>query len=58
MQKHIEALQAFVFPNGQPQERCLSLLYFLTKYGSGVLADLIHLSREVEHGSHTFVKIP
>lgn len=58
MQKHIEALQSFVFPNGQPQERCLTLLYFLAKYGNGVLIDLMKLSSEVDHGSHTFVTIP
>lgn len=58
MQSHIEALQAFVYPSGQPQERCLNLLYFLSKYGKTVLNDLIELSSHVEHGSHTYVKIP
>lgn len=58
MQKHIEALQAFVFPNGQPQERVLNLLYFLGKYGNGILSDLLAISADLEHGSHTFIKIP
>ncbi|HEX7072159.1 MAG TPA: bacillithiol biosynthesis cysteine-adding enzyme BshC [Rhodothermales bacterium] len=36
----LEKARANLFPGGKPQERSISVLYFLNKYGPGLLADL------------------
>ncbi|MBT8399618.1 MAG: bacillithiol biosynthesis cysteine-adding enzyme BshC [Rhodothermia bacterium] len=36
----LRRLQTNLFPNGKPQERSLSIIYFLNKYGPGFLGEL------------------
>jgi bacillithiol biosynthesis cysteine-adding enzyme BshC len=45
-----------LFPDNQPQERVLSLVYFLMKYGWKIV-DFIYASTEIENYHHQVLKI-
>ena len=48
--------QAQAFPHGHPQERTLGVIYFLTKYGPGVI-DLLIEELPVDPGQHWLVTL-
>jgi bacillithiol synthase len=39
--QQLQALRGVLFPDGKPQERCVSIFYFLNKYGPGFALDLL-----------------
>ena len=41
LKKHAEALTLHLFPNGHPQERVLAGVWFLGRYGDGLVEGLV-----------------
>jgi uncharacterized protein YllA (UPF0747 family) len=48
--------QAQAFPNGQPQEREIGFVYFLNRYGPGLVDRLLD-ELPLEQGSHWVITI-
>jgi uncharacterized protein YllA (UPF0747 family) len=48
--------QAQIFPLGQPQERTLTTVYFLNRYGPGLI-DALMRTLPIEMGRHWIVTL-
>ena len=42
LRKHADALTLNLFPDGHPQERLLGGVWFLARFGDGLIARLVH----------------
>jgi bacillithiol biosynthesis cysteine-adding enzyme BshC len=51
LRRQFTRTQALVFPNGQPQERALGFVYFLNRYGPG-LVDFLRRELPLDMGRH------
>lgn len=56
--RQIEKAALHLFPDGRPQERVLSPLYYLTRYGDAFLEAVLEASREARSGGSSPVAGP
>jgi bacillithiol biosynthesis cysteine-adding enzyme BshC len=55
LKKHADALTLNLFPDGHPQERVLGGVWFLARYGDGLIARLVEEARTM-CGGHSVVR--
>ena len=53
---HLEQVHHSIFPDGVPQERFVSIIYFLNKYGQGFIKELID-KMDLNNFQHQIVEI-
>jgi uncharacterized protein YllA (UPF0747 family) len=56
LKKHADALTLNLFPDGHPQERVLGGVWFLARYGDGLIARLVEEARTM-CGGHSVVRL-